>query len=119
MNKQKNFFKIPKNLLHDETFKNLKPTSRIIIFYLLSCTNSFKSMIFWQNPVSFAKITGLSRQSIWRSKKELSSLGIIISQCNKKLQFNMVFFCDRYIKINEDRNNLESNIVTKSYAHIK
>lgn len=100
--KQKQFFKVPKKLLNNENFKNLTATNKIIIIYLLSCMNSFSKPVFWQYPKKFYEMSGCTRMSFWRAKKELNKFGISVTKINNKYQINMLLFLQQFLEYSEN-----------------
>lgn len=96
----KGFIKIPKDLLINKKFQSLNNTSKVVLLYILSLSNSFRNEQFFLYHTDFYKLIKLSRAGIWRAYKELKSLGIYVHSHKKQYQFNLKNFYQKWPELN-------------------
>lgn len=96
----KRFFKVPKKLILSKEFQNLSNSSKILIIYLLSAYNTFKSNeeFFFQTLKQLSNYSGLSRPTLWRSIEEITNIDIECHKKGHKCFFGIKKFYEKYIE---------------------
>lgn len=93
------WFKTPKELLKDQEFRALFPTSKVLLWYLLMLFNTFKRKPFVQSFDKLTNFTGLSQKQIRSAKEELIDFGITIKRKGNYWEYDLNKFYTKYIKI--------------------
>lgn len=76
-----NTFRVPYNLFEKEDFIKLRPTVKVVLFYLLRCRDKYNKETFYATTTEICKATGLARETVLKAKRilvEKKFIGIVM-----------------------------------------